>query len=154
MLYATYWNNAKNKQGYCFMLNAEKCAKHWESMLKADKCWKISLNIEKVCKSVRKLFKLFKIMCQLFPALFDNFRCLKTTFFYLCFRFVCYAVQSLSRQYKTLSPFLGGEGVKAILKTALLLSKSVSQGEKITAGCRKTKKAAYCQRAASLTRLL
>jgi hypothetical protein len=38
---------------------------------------------------------------RLFPAFF-------TTFCYLCFCFVCYAVQSLSRQYKTLSPFLGG----------------------------------------------
>jgi hypothetical protein len=28
------------QQGYCFMLNDEKCAKHWESMLKADKCCK------------------------------------------------------------------------------------------------------------------
>ena len=53
---------------------------------------------------------------------FVDFRRFKTTFFYLCFCFVCYAVQSSSRPYKTLSPFLGG-GVKAIPWTALLLSK-------------------------------
>jgi hypothetical protein len=35
------------QQGYCFMLNAEKCAKHWESLLKADKCWKKWENVLK-----------------------------------------------------------------------------------------------------------
>ncbi len=60
-----------------------------------------------------------------FPALFDSFRRFKTTFFYLCFCFACYPVQSLSRQYKTLSPFQGGGGIKAIPRTALLLSKII-----------------------------
>ncbi len=39
------------------------------------------------------------------------------------FCFVCYAVQSSSRQYKMLSPFFLGGCIKAIPRTALLLSK-------------------------------
>jgi hypothetical protein len=75
---------------------------------------------------------LFQILWRLFPAfaqIWDNFSKIKFQLFdinkmtfYLFFCFVCYAVQSLSRLYKTLSPFLGG-GVKAIPRTALLLSK-------------------------------
>jgi hypothetical protein len=47
------------------------------------------------------------------------------TFFYLCFCFVCCAVQSLSPAVQNAIAFLKGEGVKAIPSTALLLSKSV-----------------------------
>jgi hypothetical protein len=64
-----YSNLMKNKtgfrpvswqqQGYCFILNAEKCPKHWESMLKTDKCCKNRLNIEKICQSVPKHEKVY-----------------------------------------------------------------------------------------------
>ncbi len=45
------------------MLNAEKCAKHWESMLKADKCWKIGKTLRKYVKvhqSMRKCAESWK----------------------------------------------------------------------------------------------
>ncbi len=64
----------------------------------------------------------FKFCVDFFPTFLTTFWHFKTTYFYLCI--FCYAVQSLSRQYKTLSPFLGGGCVKAIPRTALLLSKS------------------------------
>jgi hypothetical protein len=67
--------------------------------------------------------RLFSNFVLNFPNLLDNFRHFKMILFYLCFCFVCYEVQSSSRQYKTLSPFLGGGCIKAIPRTALLLSK-------------------------------
>ncbi len=58
-----------------------------------------------------------------FLTTLDVLRPLSSVCLCFCFCFVCYPAQSLSRQYKTLSPFPGGEGVKAIPRTALLLSK-------------------------------
>jgi hypothetical protein len=69
----------------------------------------------------------FKFCVDFFPT-FLTTRRFKTTLFYLRFCFVWYAVQSSSLQYKMLSPFLGGGwGVKAIPRTALLLSKTTVQ---------------------------
>jgi hypothetical protein len=75
-------------------------------------------NLHQFLENFIQLFgPFFQILCQFFPA---NFRHFKTTFC-LCFCFVCHAVQIA--QYKMQLPFLGGGGVKAIPRTALLLSK-------------------------------
>jgi hypothetical protein len=61
-------------------------------------------------------FYLLEVLWWTFAHLFDNFR-------QHDFCFVYFALKNL--QYKTLLPFIGGGGgVKAIPRTALLLSKS------------------------------
>ncbi len=101
-------------------------------MLKADQCWKKWENGWRKPAEAQQLFPTF--LPKDFFNLFSNFvstfsrpfwQRFNTTLFYHCFCFVCYAVQSSSLQYKTLSPFLRGGGcVKAIPRTALLLSKT------------------------------
>ncbi len=64
---AQVWKSMhKYEQGYYFMLNAEKCAKHWESMLKAEnaekmrkcaKSWESLLKYGKVCYKLGTLLK-------------------------------------------------------------------------------------------------
>jgi hypothetical protein len=99
----------------CFMLYALCLMLYalffiWFSVLKA---WNISDN-NKVNAFSFIYVNLLKVnaLSPRKPAeargFFVDFRCFQTTFFYLCFCFVCYAVQSSSRPYKTLSPFLGG----------------------------------------------
>jgi hypothetical protein len=63
----------------------------------------------------------FKFCADFFPTFLTTLDVLRRLYSIFVF---CYAVQSLSRPYKTLSPFPGGGGVKAIPRTALLLSKS------------------------------
>ncbi len=100
------------------MLKAERVCYKLGNLLKAEvNLGKISESASKygniACKHAfgrpRKAAEFVKAR-RLFPALFDNFRRFKKTICYLCFCFVCYAVQSSSRQYKTLSPFPGGGG--------------------------------------------
>ncbi len=85
------------------------------------------------CQILCQLFPAFFKFCfDFFPPFFDNFRRLKTTFFVLFCMGFSYAVQSLSRQYKRLSPFLGGGGgLKAIPRTALLLSITIIQKKQV-----------------------
>ncbi len=65
------------------------------------------------------LFSNFVTTC----GILDNNRHFKTTFYLQCFCFVCYAVQILSRAVQYAMTFSNGVCVKAIPRTALLLSK-------------------------------
>jgi len=80
----------------CFMLYALCFMLYALCFMQKAKVWKVSESSGRPRKAAEG------------RGSFDIFRRYKTTFFYLCFCFVCYAVQSLSPRYKTLSPFLGG----------------------------------------------
>ena len=72
------------------------------------------------------LGRLFKKKISTFSALFDNLRHFKTTLFVFVFVFVLFAMQYKVRlgRTKRYHLFQGGGCVKAISRTALLLSKT------------------------------
>ncbi len=66
----------------------------------------------------------FENLIATFSHLFDNFRCFKTTLFIQCFPLFAMQYKFCLGHYKMLLPSLGCVCVKAIPRTALLLSKT------------------------------